>query len=340
MSTYSAQGSITVKRLRNGDSIFLTLELNGKPLYQTYDEQTGVVSPDWSVAANQPVLTPNVSTTRGNTVSLSNHTWTYNGVTLVFNGQTSGDYVIDSTGKFGRNPLNGALKIVNNLASAINYANDTLVYSCVATVAGTEYNLSKSVDVQIQKGGASSYYGFINASTTQLDSTHTTATLASQLWVGGNQINDYYIKWYKDTVEWSAMAGLKTITVQRSDVDGSQLFIAEFYKQQGDANYIYRAGINIIDTLDEIILVPYISSTNKEVYENNPVTVQARIVKASTNTVITPTNPTWLFTIMDGTTWQPLGTSSSSSIQVTTAHTDQQDGTTHDVEVIAEVTYS
>ena len=339
MSNYSAQGSITIKRLRNGDSIFLTLELNGKPLYQSYDEQTGSVIPDWSIAANQPILTPHASSTRGNSVSLSDHTWVYNGVTLVFNGATSGDYVIDSTGKFARNPTNGALKIIANLASSVNIANDTLEYSCVATVAGTEYNLSKSVDIQIQKGGASSYYGFINASTTQLDESHSSATLASELWLAASQISDYYIKWYKGNTEWAAKAGLKTITVSRDDIDGSQLFIAEFYKAQGDTNYIFRAGISVIDTLDEIILVPYIYSSNKEVDTDNPVTVKARIVRASTNTVLTPTNPTWLFTIMDGDTWTSKGTSSSDSITVTTAHTDQQDGSTHDVEVLAEVSF-
>lgn len=340
MSNYSAQGSITIKRLRNGDSIFLTLELNGKPLYQSYDDQTGSVIPDWSIAANQPVITPAASTTRGNTVTLSSHTWVYNGVQLVFNGATSGDYVIDSTGKFARNPTNGALKIIANLASSVNVANDTLVYSCTATVAGTEYSLSKSIDIQIQKGGASSYYGFINASTTQLDESHASATLASELWLAASQISDYYIKWYKGSTEWSAKAGSKTITVTRDDIDGSQLFIAEFYKAQGDANYIYRAGISIIDTVDEIILVPYISSTNKEVDTNNPVTVKARIIRASTNQALTPSDPTWLFTIMDGTTWQSLGTSSSDSIQVTTSHTDQADGTTHDVEVMTEVSFT
>ncbi len=336
---YSAQGSITIKRLRNGDSLFLSLELNGKPLYQSYDDQTGTVAPDWSQAANQPILTPNVATTRGNTVSLSLHTWTYNGVQLVFNGASSGGYTTDSTGKFALNPVNGALKIIANLASAVNVANDTLSYSCVATVGGVEYNLSKSVDIQIQKGGASSYYGFINASTMQLDESHDSLTLASELWLSASAVSSYYIKWYKGATEWEAKAGQKTITVNRSDVDGSQLFIAEFYKAQGDANYIFRAGISIIDTLDEIILVPYISSSNKEVDTNNPVTVAARIVRASTNSVLTPSNPSWQFTIMDGDTWTVLGTTTASSIQVTTAHTDQVDGSTHDVEVLVEVSF-
>ena len=339
MSNYSAQGSITIKRLRNGDSIFLTLELNGKPLYQSWDEQKSSASPDWSVAANQWVLTPKATSTKGNNVTLSQHNWVYNGVALVFNGATSGDYVLDSTGKFGRNPVNGALRVMANLASAVNIANDTLEYSCVATVAGSEYNLSKSVDIQIQKGGASSYFGYINASTTQLDGTHTSAVLATELWLSASEVSDYYIKWYKDSEEWSDKAGQKSITVTRDDIAGSQLFIAEFYKASGDTDYVFRAGVSIIDTMDEIILVPYISSSNKEVDTGNPVVVKARIVRASTNTVLTPTNPVWYFTIMDGDTWTVKGATDAESISVTTDHTDQADGSTHDVEVLVEVSF-
>lgn len=339
MSNYSAQGSITIKRLRNGDSLFMSLELNGKPLYQSYDDQTGTVAPDWTVAANQPIITPHVSSTKSGAVTTSLHTWTYNGVQLVFNGATSGGYTTDSTGKFALNPVNGALKIIDNLASSVNTANDTLQYACVATVAGVEYNLSKSIDIQIQMGGASSYYGFVNASSLQLDESHDSVTLASELWLSAAAVNSYYIKWYKGNTEWAAKAGQKTITVTRADVDGSQLFIAEFYKAQGDTNYICRYGISVIDTLDEIILVPYIYSANKEVDTNNPVVVKARIVRASTNAVLTPSNPTWAFTIMDGDTWTVKGTSNTDSITVTTAHTDQQDGSTHDVEVLAEVSF-
>ena len=72
---------------------------------------------------------------------------------------------------------------------------------------------------------------------------------------------------------------------------------------------------------------------------NNPVVVKARIVRASTNAVLTPSNPTWGFTIMDGDTWTVKGSSNTDSITVTTAHTDQPDGSTHDVEVLAEVSF-
>lgn len=339
MSNYSAQSSITVKRLRTGDSIFLSLELNGKPLYQSVDDQTGSVVPDWSVDSNRPVITPKVASTRGNAVSLSFHEWKYNGALLNFNGSTTGSYKMDSTGKFGLNVNNGALKIFANLASIDNTANDTLSYSCVATIAGVEYNLAKTIDVQIQKAGASSYFGFITASTLQLDSSVSQATLVTELWLAATEVSGYYVKWYKDNTEWTDKRGQASITVNREDIGGQQLFIAEFYLREGDANYVYRAGISIIDTLDEIIVVPYISSANKEVDTNNPVTVSARIIRAKDNSVLSPSNPVWQFILMDGTTWEELGTSNSTSIKVTTEHTDQDDGSAHDVVVLVEVTF-
>lgn len=58
---YSAQNSITIKRLRSNDSLMLTFENNGIPLFQAVDEESGAVSPDWSIAANQPVRTPKVT---------------------------------------------------------------------------------------------------------------------------------------------------------------------------------------------------------------------------------------------------------------------------------------
>ena len=66
---YSAQNSITIKRLRSNDSLMLTFENNGIPLFQAVDEESGAVSPDWSIAANQPVRTPKVTSARGLAVS-------------------------------------------------------------------------------------------------------------------------------------------------------------------------------------------------------------------------------------------------------------------------------
>ena len=340
-NNYSAQGSITIKRLRNGDSLFLTLQTNGIPLYQGVDPESGAVSPDWTQAANQPVITPVANSVRGNLVSLSHHAWYYNNnsVPLVFNGATSGEWTTDSTGKFQINNNTGALKIIANLASLANIANDSLIYRATATVAGVEYSVEKSTDILIQNVGASSYVGFIIASTEQLTSTVTSATLATQLQLAAEGINNYYVKWYRDNTEWAAKAGQKTITVTRDDVDGTQLFIAEFYKTSSDAAPVFRAGIRIIDTLDDFQIVCYISSTNKEVDNGSPVTVAAKIVNQTTGAVVTPSSPTWRMDVMKKSDWSVLKTAATNSIVVTTTETDV-DGQENDVEVMAEVTWS
>ena len=340
-NNYSAQGSITIKRLRNGDSLFLTLETNGIPLYQGVDPESGAVSPDWTQAANQPVITPHANSVRGNLVTLSNHAWYYNSSTvpLNFNGATSGDWTTDSTGKFQLNSITGALKIIANLASLSNIANDSLIYRAVATVAGVEYNVEKSIDILIQNVGASSYVGFIISSTEQLTSLVTTATLTTQLQLAAEAINSYHVKWYKDDTEWVDKAGQKTITVTRDDVDGTQLFIAEFYKSSGDTDPVYRAGVRIIDTLDDFQVVCYVSSANKEVDTGSPVTVAAKIVNQTTNAVVTPLNPTWRMDVMKKSDWSVLKTANTNSIQVTTLETDT-DGQENDVEVTAEVSWS
>lgn len=342
MSTYSAQGSITIKRLRNGDNFFISLEItNGVPLFQGVDEKTGVPSPDWSVAANQPIITPRVSSARGNAVDLSFHVWKYNGVSLNFNGAETDGWKLDSTGKFKMNVSTGALRIVQNLASKTNCANDTLTYECVATISGVEYNLTKSIDVLIQTVGANGYVGFILASTEQLTADVTSCTLDTKLMLAADNVTSYYVKWYKDDTLWSAKNGQKTITVGRNDVDGTQLFIAEFYKDSTSTTPLYRAGVRIIDTLDEFQVQLAITSTNKEVSPGNPVVVAAKVVNMRTNTVVNPAGAVWSLRVMEKKNWAEKRRVATNTITITTADTDNPTtGEENDVEIHAEVDFN
>lgn len=342
MSTYSAQGSITIKRLRNGDNFFISLEItNGVPLFQGVDEKTGVPSPDWSVAANQPIITPRVSSARGNAVDLSFHVWKYNGVSLNFNGAETDGWKLDSTGKFKMNVSTGALRIVQNLASKTNCANDTLTYECVATISGVEYNLTKSIDVLIQTVGANGCVGFILASTEQLTADVTSCTLETKLMLAADNVTSYYVKWYKDDTLWSAKNGQKTITVGRNDVDGTQLFIAEFYKDSTSTTPLYRAGVRIIDTLDEFQVQLAITSTNKEVSPGNPVVVAAKVVNMRTNTVVSPAGAVWSLRVMEKKNWAEKRRVATNTITITTADTDNPTtGEENDVEIHAEVDFN
>lgn len=350
MNNYSAQGSITVKRLRNGDTFFISFGNNGVPLFQAVDPASGDVTPDWTVAANQPIITPLVTSARGNAVTLGYHQWSYNGVTLNFSGATSGDWTTDSTGKFQLNSSTGALRIIANLASLTNIASDSLTYSCVATVVGVEYNLTKSIDIQIQSVGASSYYGTINATSEQLTELVTQTTITTHLYLGSTEQSGYTVKWYKDDTPWTDKSGA-SITVDRGDVDGTQLIIAEFYKAATDTTPVFRAGIRIVDTLDDFhVSHRYVNSdgttngANREVDANKPVYVQAYVVNVRTNTELTISG-TWKMMVMDKDSWtvlktvRPATAAATCVCEVTTAETDA-DGAEKDVEVVSEVTWS
>lgn len=350
MNSYSAQGSITVKRLRNGDTFFITFGNNGVALFQGVDPATGTVSPDWGVAANQPVITPQVTSARGNTVTLGSHRWSYNGEALNFSGATSGGWTADSTGRFQMNTATGALRITANLASKTNIAADSLTYSCVATVAGVEYSLSKSIDIQIQNVGASSYYGTVSATSEQLTELVTSATLTTRLYLGSAEQSGYTVKWYKDDTLWADKSGT-SITVGRADVDGTQLVIAEFYPSSGGTTPVFRAGIRIIDTLDDFhVEHRYVNSAgttagaNREVDTNSPVYVQAYVVNVRTNATVTVSGA-WRMTVMDKDSWtalkteQPTAAAATCTVKITTAETDAG-GKEKDVEVVSEVTWS
>lgn len=344
MEKLSAQGSISIRRVRNGDTLFLSFNTN-VALYQGVNSASGEVSPDWTVEANQPIITPVVNSAKGNPVTLKYHSWKYLGITLQFTGAAIGEFVKDSTGKFAINTSTGALKIIGNLASKTNYASDLLEYQCVATLEGIEYNLSKSVEIMITTFGASSYVGLITATTEQLTATVLTTTLNTELRMGKTTV-DFYPKWYKGSLSmpWSGKDGNKVPVATRSDVDGTTLFICEFYAKQGDAEPVFRAGIRIIDTLDDFQVVFGITSTNKTVDTGKPVEVTGKIVNMRTNSEVTA-DAEWTLYVMDTKKWSAirsktgLKSKGGNVIEITTADTDI-DGEFNDVEVVGTASWT
>jgi hypothetical protein len=205
-------------------------------------------------------------------------------------------------------------------------------------VSGTNYAISKSIDVVIQNIGASSYYGAVLASPAVLDSETTTSTLTTSLMCGANAVDSYYVKWYKDTDLISDNNGKTSITVGRADIDGSQLFIAEFYLSSTDTTPVARAGVYIVDSLDEFNIVFTYTSSNTEVAPNKSVTVEAKVINVRTNAVVSTSSTTWACYIMDKDSWTVIGSSATNSITVTTEHTDRN-GKYNDVEVVGEATF-
>lgn len=357
MALLTLQNHFTIRRLRTGDTLFLTIVGNDIPLMQTVNTTTGVPSPDWTVDENQPVLTPQVNATSGSAVTLSEHKWTYNGTDLVFDNGFFKNWGIDSTGKFMMNENTGALRIIANLGGTDNVDGDVLLYSCVATAGEVSYPMTRSVDVQILGSDAAAYYGMINATTEQLTANATSATVTTRLFFGGVEKTGYIVKWYKDEDLWTAKGTGTSITVNRGDIDGMQLIIAEFYESAESSSPVFRAGIRMIDTLDDYfvsyryILSPTNRTTtgaNKEVTPKKPVYLEAYVVNVRTNQELTDiTDAKWVSNVMDKDTWTSLlrvpasgeNTGATDIITVTSALTDRN-GEAKDVVVVSDVEWS
>jgi hypothetical protein len=330
----SAQGSITIRRLRNGDSLFISFDSNNVDLYQGVDTESGAIFPDWTVTANQPIRTPRVSSSRGYAVTLSLQKWYRAGQEISFSVNGGDGWWADATGTFKMQVDTGALKICKNLANRDSVGNVNLKWSAVATVAGSDQTISKDLDVRIGNMGASSYVGTLLAESEQISSLNTSTTLSTSLRLGTEAVANYHTKWFKDNEQLTDFAGQKTLEVTRSMVDGIQLFICEFYKTISDVSPIYRAGIRIIDVSDEFQINFTVTSGN-EVDTGTDVTVVASIMNMTTKTVVPSGDADWTLTLLNNSTLETIRVVNTDTITITTADTDKN-GKQYDVDLIAE----
>lgn len=332
----NVQGSVTVYRLRTGDSILLTLNPN-KPLRQYVDEATGSVAPNWSDSNNQPTITPEIKSVRyGATgITLKNIVWKYNSVELKKN--SDGKWKANGFApEFAINETTGALTICSDLASKENIASDTLEFSCVAVFQGIENSLAKDIVVDIAKLTASGYYGSVTATTMQLDDLTTSTKLTAHLSSGGADVTNFIVKWVKaDGKAAGGTANGHELTLQRDDVNGMEWFFAEFRTQTG-GNVVAKAGVLIHDNADEYHIN---LSASGFVAPKQPVTVTASLQRLS-GAPITDLDVAWELNIYNPTTWgTSLGSSKTNQIEVTTDHTDKK-GTQSDVVVVAKAEIS
>lgn len=360
---FNAQGSVTIKRLRNGDTLYIMLE--AKPaLFQAVDtaQQSNNVTPDWTVAANQPTITPKCYASRtGITPKLSNHKWIYNGLELQFGSVGADNWRICSNDSRFRmysktgDAADGELKIVGNLASNDNPANDTITYNATASVDGVEYQIQRSIDVIIHEAGASSYNGWITADNLNLTAEQDSTKLTPHLLHGLAEVESYYIEWTKygnaDVLKNLAVTKSNVadaaLTVTRDDVDDTAIFIARFFENStayngGKGTPLCMASIRIDDIADEYEI--RFSTSGEYVSELKNVEVTAILYNATTQKKFElPSTAVWETKVLHPETLAELKTSVSNTITVTTAETDTDDGkggvVRHDVIVVSEVSW-
>lgn len=248
-----------VRRTLKGDTLSLSLQTNGVPLFQGLNPDTFTVSPKWSESGKHPVITPIIGSARKNNVTLTSHAWAYNGKDLGFSFSGTGWETSAVDNRFKLNHTDGSLSIVADLASKVNQDSDTLKYSGVAVSGASTYPMEKSIDILVSMLGGSSYFGGVSADTTVLSKGQTQAVLKPWLFnSAGGEVSSYSVKLYRGS--GTDLAGTYNnpqsgITIHRDKtgdtdklyVDSHQLFVLEFIV---DGAAVYRTGISIDDISD------------------------------------------------------------------------------------------
>lgn len=289
-TNYSAQGCIPVRRVRNNDSLSISIE-STQPLFQGVDANSDNATPfpNWETDdAARPILTPVVKSAKGNIVSLSNHHWKYGDTLLVFSGSTSGTFQLTGDGKFGMD-ANGRLKIFKNLASSSSTSSDTLTYNGTAKIGDiSTQDVSGFVTILIQPMGNNSYMGWITANRSILTDVQNenTATLSARLWLSTTELTDFSVKWKNSAGE--VLGSDKNLTVTRDMVNGSTLITCEFYHKDAQ-NACFRAGKVITDNADEYVIVGEVSN----LIGDKDAMITGHIKNTRTNTIVTQTGVDW-----------------------------------------------
>jgi hypothetical protein len=268
----------------------------------------------------------------------------YNYTTLVFNGETSDGYTKDSTGKFAMKS-DGTFKIIANLASKTNDADDVLTYSAVATVAGSEYPITKTVTITIAKLGANPYNFYLYANPMVLSEEATQTTVKAGLMKDGVDVDktSYYMKVMRGSDVMEVDQANKTFVVKRDDVDYGQIFVARAYESSSATTPIAVATINIIDNADEYkVELKVQGGQSGQVDSGSSVTVSCVLYRNGEK--YTAANPSYLYQVyrQDGDWGSPIRSVETDTITISTDDTDYTDSSgnqkTTDVTVVAMVT--
>lgn len=291
------QGSIVVKRVRQGDTITTRLEAD-KALYQGITDGGWLIAPDWTVGANQPTITPRISSSLKDTeisIVLGSASWKYNGSVLTFGGDGICTGVVGGgtmgAGLFLLTPATGALKIIGNLASATNTNVDKLRFDAIVNT-GYETAIGANIDVRIELVGKNSYTGVVDTSSKTFKEGLTEAIIATaKLTLGITTVNGFKTEWYKDDVLFKAKTTDTTCQFSRADVDGSQVFICNFYVTIDGADKLVSSYLFVLyDESDPYIVVLTPIGASEVTDSNASVEIKAALKRRRDNIEISATS--------------------------------------------------
>ena len=292
----SVQGSVVVRRVRQGDTVTTRLDWD-KALYQGITDGGALVNPDWTVEANQPTITPQITSSLKDgllAIIPGSVVWKYNGVVLTFGGDNICNSVY-GLGLFSLNATTGALKIIGNLASGTNTNVDKLRFDARVNT-GYETEVGADVDVRIELVGKNSYTGVIDTTSKTLKETVTESiTATARLTLGITSVSTFKTEWYKGQTIFKAKSSDKTCSIGRSDVSGSQIFTCNFYVTIDGVDKLVSTYLFVIYDSSDPYIADLVPTSNADVTDSTPSAEYKAILRRRVDFTEITAGVTWVF---------------------------------------------
>lgn len=228
-------GSITLKRLKKGVNVVLSIETENVALYQGWNDKTSTPAPNFQTPANQPILVPKAVATNGQTATITNGSWYYNNTLLVVTTTaTSEGFYKCSDARFAINPSNYKLRIIDNIASASNTSNDMFTFKCSGEAASTSYESEATAELHLQIVGSSAAALYIEGGCT-LSLANASTKLKARFFIDGAEITSgYSYRFFDENNKTLQDSTSGEFTATREMVDGIGGIYCSAYKTGDD----------------------------------------------------------------------------------------------------------
>ena len=321
-------GSFCIGMIIDGDSAQGNIR-STKPLVQMYQKDTGKCVPDWSVAANQPIIYPVMRSGNENVIKpivSGSEKWYYNNTLITFNASGLATAPAAVAGKTQTTTYNNgsvnvpSLKIIGNLANASNMDGEI-------EASGHNLAYTSEIPLAISEFSNSAYYGFLYPSDGGIiDSDTATVKVTQELYKGGSLVpqSNYSLKWYKmpSTTAWSTA---NSVSLVADDVD-SKLSVRAEYIIGGEV--VATAICEVSDETDPLFLAvnfsgpTYLTSSGA----TSEVTATYKVKKVGTGEEVTGFTFKTTFTKANGTAFTPANAPTTAGCKLTYADVKSEGG--------------
>lgn len=246
-------GSITLKRLKKGLNVVVSIETENAALYQGWNPSTGTPSPSFKEAKNQPILVPTAVAGNGVVASITNGTWYYNNTMLVVTGTADANGFSKCTdARFAINTSNYKLRIIDDVASAGNTSNDIFKFECSGEAQNTSYQSAATIELHLQTIGSSAAALYLEGKCT-LSEANPTLPLTAYFFINGaQQDTGYNFRFYTEGGKVLQDSTNRVYTVKRDDVTAiGGIYCSAYLSTDSQKNIIATDFHKIVDIGDE-----------------------------------------------------------------------------------------